>query len=156
MIIIINNFVRHKNWIDTCYVRIQLYWECTNSTLASILKSIWSNKIHRLKYQRSQTLGSKDIEIRKVELVTKTQFLCTSSFCLQLTVPFHSFSFSMILIYSRSTSLFSVQKQNKKGFFLFPVSFGEFWKLQNKNCFGVTSLNSDHAWFCEFLHFFWQ
>ena len=117
---------------------------------------IWSNRIHSLKYQRSQTLGSKDIEIRKVELVTKTQFLCTSSFCLQLTVPFHSFSFSMILIYSRSTSLFSVQKQNKKGFFIFPVSFGEFWKLQNKNCFGVTSLNSDHAWFCEFLHFFWQ
>ena len=39
---IINNFVEHKNWIDTCDVRIQLYWECTNSTLPSIvLESIW-------------------------------------------------------------------------------------------------------------------
>ena len=31
-----------KNWIDTCDVRIQLYWECTNSTLPSIvLDTIW-------------------------------------------------------------------------------------------------------------------
>ena len=36
---------------------------------------IWSNRIHCLKYQRSKTLGSKDIEIRKVEFVTKTQFV---------------------------------------------------------------------------------
>ena len=28
-----------------------------------------------MKYQRSTTLGSKDIEIRKVEFVTKTQFI---------------------------------------------------------------------------------
>ena len=34
---IINDFVGHKNWIDTCDVRIQLYWECTNSTLPSIV-----------------------------------------------------------------------------------------------------------------------
>jgi len=32
---------RTQNWIDTCDVRIQLYWECTNSTLPSIaLESI--------------------------------------------------------------------------------------------------------------------
>ena len=128
-----------------------LYWECTNSTLASILKPIWSNRIHSLKYQRSQTLGSKDIEIRKVELVTKTQFLLPSlSVYICAPVSFHSFSFSMILIYS------SYKNKTKKDFFIFPVSFGEFWKLQNKNCFEVTALNSDHAWFCEFLHFFWQ
>jgi len=30
---IINSFVGHKNWVDTDDVRIQLYWECTNSTL---------------------------------------------------------------------------------------------------------------------------
>jgi len=40
--IIIDNFVGHKNWIDTCDDRIQLYWECTNYTLPSIeLESIW-------------------------------------------------------------------------------------------------------------------
>ena len=30
---------------------------------------IWSNRIHCLKYQRSKTLGSKDIEIRKIRRV---------------------------------------------------------------------------------------
>ena len=40
-ITIINNSVKHKNWVDTCDVRIQLYLECTNSTLPSIeLESI--------------------------------------------------------------------------------------------------------------------
>ena len=34
-----------------------------------------SNKIYSLKYQRSTTLGSKDIGIRKPEFVAKTQFL---------------------------------------------------------------------------------
>ena len=37
--------------------------------------NIWSNKIHRLKYQGSTTMGCKDIEIRKSEFVAKTQFL---------------------------------------------------------------------------------
>ena len=37
MITIINNFVGHANWVDTCDVRIQLYWESTNSTLPSIV-----------------------------------------------------------------------------------------------------------------------
>ena len=37
--------------------------------------NIWSNKIHRLKYQGSTTIGCKDIEIRKSEFVAKTQFL---------------------------------------------------------------------------------
>ena len=37
LINIINNFVWHKNWIDTCDVKILLYWECTNSTLPSIV-----------------------------------------------------------------------------------------------------------------------
>ena len=36
---------------------------------------IWSNNIHTLKYQRSITLGCKDIAIRKFEFVAKTQFL---------------------------------------------------------------------------------
>ena len=35
---IIDNFVGHKNWIDTFDVRIQLYWECTNSTLPIVLE----------------------------------------------------------------------------------------------------------------------
>ena len=39
---IVNSVVAHKNWIDTCDVRIHLYWECTNSALPSIvLESIW-------------------------------------------------------------------------------------------------------------------
>ena len=33
---IMNNFVGHKHWVDTCDVRIQLYWESTNSTLPII------------------------------------------------------------------------------------------------------------------------
>ena len=33
-----------------------------------------------LKYQRSITLGCKDIGIRKLALVAKTQFLCADSF----------------------------------------------------------------------------
>ena len=42
IITIVDNFVGLKNWIDTCDFRIQLYWECTNSTLPSIvLESIW-------------------------------------------------------------------------------------------------------------------
>ena len=43
--LLINNFVGHKYWIDTCDVRI-LYWECTNSTLSSILlESIWVYRV---------------------------------------------------------------------------------------------------------------
>ena len=40
---------------------------------------IWSNRIHRLKYLRSTTLGYKDIVIRKSEFEAKIQFLsgCT-------------------------------------------------------------------------------
>ena len=42
IITIIDDFVGLKNWIDTCDDRIQLYWECTNSTLPSIvLESVW-------------------------------------------------------------------------------------------------------------------
>ncbi len=37
IITIIDNFVGHKNWTDTCDVRIQLYWVCKNT----ILESIW-------------------------------------------------------------------------------------------------------------------
>ena len=37
---IIDNFVQHKNWIDTCDVRLKLYWECTNSTNFIVLESI--------------------------------------------------------------------------------------------------------------------
>ena len=37
IITIIDNFVGLKNSIDTCDDRIQLYWECTNSTLPSIV-----------------------------------------------------------------------------------------------------------------------
>ena len=36
---------------------------------------IWSNRSHSLKCQRSTTLDSKDIGIRKSEFVAKTQFL---------------------------------------------------------------------------------
>ena len=36
-ITIIDDFVGHKNWIDTYDDRIQLYWECTNSTLPFIV-----------------------------------------------------------------------------------------------------------------------
>ena len=42
---IIDNFVGHKNWVDTCDDRFQLYWECTNSKLPSIvLESICSDQ----------------------------------------------------------------------------------------------------------------
>ena len=37
IVTIINNFVGHKNLVDTCDVRIQLYWECTSK----VLESIW-------------------------------------------------------------------------------------------------------------------
>ena len=36
---------------------------------------IWSNRIHRLKYLRSTTLGCKDIDIWNSEFVAKTQLL---------------------------------------------------------------------------------
>ena len=45
IITIIDDFVGHRNWIDTCDDRIQLYWECTNSTLPSIVESIWFSLI---------------------------------------------------------------------------------------------------------------
>ena len=38
-------------------------------------KTISSYRIHSLKYQRSSTLGCKDIGIEKLEFVAKTQFL---------------------------------------------------------------------------------
>ena len=38
------------NWIDTCDDRIQLYWECTNSTLSSIvLESICDELVGKLR-----------------------------------------------------------------------------------------------------------
>ena len=39
---------------------------------------IWSNRTHSLKYEKSTTLKSKDIGIRKSSFVAKTQFLITA------------------------------------------------------------------------------
>ena len=42
----------------------------------SIFQTKNINRIHRLKYLRSTTLGQKDIGIWKSEFVAKSQFLC--------------------------------------------------------------------------------
>ena len=61
MIIITNNFVGHKNWIDTCDVRIQLYWECTNSMLPSIV-------LESICIQRTFIRFLKDLKTLKTKL----------------------------------------------------------------------------------------
>ena len=41
----------------------------------SNFQTIWSDRIHSLKYKRSTTAGCKDKRIRKTEFVARTQFL---------------------------------------------------------------------------------
>lgn len=42
VITINNDFVWHKKRVDKCDIRVQVYWECSNSTLSSIvLESVW-------------------------------------------------------------------------------------------------------------------
>jgi len=41
----------------------------------SNFQTIWSNKIHSLKYKKSTTSGCKDIVMRHSEFVATTQFL---------------------------------------------------------------------------------
>ena len=55
IITIINNFVGHKNRVDTCDVRIQLYWECKNTTLPSKVSSLYMAS-PSLKFSKSMML----------------------------------------------------------------------------------------------------
>ena len=54
------------------------------------------NRIHSLKYQTYRTLGSKDIGIRKLEYVAKTQFLL-KHFFLSLSKRLTTFLFGIFL-----------------------------------------------------------
>ena len=64
----------------TLVVRIQLYWECTNSTLPSIvLESIW-------KYLRSSTSGLKRLKGLKKEFVATAHFLCVGKESLEIYI----------------------------------------------------------------------
>ena len=61
----------HKFWFSNPYI----FWTLGRKPLIFQTYIIWSNRSHSLKCQRSTTLGSKDIGIRKSQFVTKTQFL---------------------------------------------------------------------------------
>jgi len=61
----------HKLWIYNPYI---FGTQCHKSLIFQTY-IIWSNRIHTLKYLRSTTLESKDIEFRKAEFVAKTQVL---------------------------------------------------------------------------------
>ena len=63
------------NKIKYLNLNIFRFWCC--KPLIFQTQIIWSNRIHSLKYLRSATFGSKDIEIRKSKFVAKTQFLLT-------------------------------------------------------------------------------
>ena len=47
IITISNNFVGHINRVDTCDVRIQLYWECTRIYLVFLIP--WNNINHDMR-----------------------------------------------------------------------------------------------------------
>ena len=66
----------HKLWFSNPYI---FETQCCKPLIFQTY-IIWSNRTHSLKYQRSRTLESKDIVIRKSEFVAKTQLLW--SFCL--------------------------------------------------------------------------
>ena len=86
IITFINNFVWHKNWIDTCDVRIQLYWECTNSTLPSILlKSIWCSRRFRLLFKGC--ISFQDLVDYKVSTQILTYYL-NDTLCSPMHVQF--------------------------------------------------------------------
>ena len=59
-----------KFWFSNPY--IFAVWCCKPLMFQTII--IWSKRIHSLKYQRSSTLNYKEIGIRKLEFVAKTQF----------------------------------------------------------------------------------
>ena len=61
----------HKLWFYNRH--IFLTWWCKALIFQTII--IWSKVIHSLKYLRSPTIKCKDIWIRTLEFMTKTQFL---------------------------------------------------------------------------------
>ena len=61
------------NKIEFSNINIFTTWYC--KPLIFHAYTIWSNRIHNLKYQRSMTLGWADVGFRKLEFVAKTQFL---------------------------------------------------------------------------------
>ena len=61
----------HKLWFSYPYI---FETKCCKPLILQTY-IIWSNRTHSLKYQRSTTLESKDIEFRKSEFVAKTQLL---------------------------------------------------------------------------------
>ena len=66
---------------------------------------IWSNRIHSWKYQRSTSLVSKDLQIRKVEFVTKTQLLRANYTSLKHFIWLKYYILSSTKIHCRSLSL---------------------------------------------------
>ena len=66
----------HKLKFSNWYIFVN--WRC--KPLIFQTKTIWSYRIHSLKYQRSFTLGCKDIGIEKLEFVAKTPLSYTFDF----------------------------------------------------------------------------
>ena len=80
-------------WNKIKYLNLNIFRTRCCKPLIFQTQIIWSNRIHTLKYLRYATFDSKDIVIKKLEFVAKTQFLYTKihkyailckSFCLQL------------------------------------------------------------------------
>ena len=84
---------------------------------------IWSNLSHSLKYLRSPTLKCKDIRIRKLEFVTKTQFL---SRCKIILI--------FVLILDQGPA-------SKCICFLFLLVISIFLRILHKNYFQVYNIN---------------
>ena len=63
-------------------------------------QTIWSNRIHSLKYLKFTTFGSKDIVIRKSEFVAKTQFLWNPK-------VLKNMNFQRILVFSKNFDFLS-------------------------------------------------
>ena len=68
----------YRNWVfstnSNFLIRISLQLNCVN-LLKFQAQNVWSIRIHGLNYQRSETLGCKDIGIIKSEFEAKTLFL---------------------------------------------------------------------------------
>ena len=86
----------HKLWFSNPYI---FGTQCHKSLIFQTY-IIWSNKSHNLKCQRSTTLKSKKIGIRKLEFVAKTQFLYKKEDIRHLSQYPQFLSFGLILMHT--------------------------------------------------------
>ena len=72
-----SRIIRQRNWVCATNSNFLIPISLQPDSVVFLFQTyiIWYNRIHCLKYLRSTTSGCKDIRIRKLEFVTKTQFL---------------------------------------------------------------------------------